>query len=79
MSVRLGRVKHNSVSLLTDLSKVFPLWMSTDECQLMKNDHYVGTNLSIHDGILQKSGNEPHLDYDQRAYIPPRTSIYSVL
>ena len=33
MSVRLGRVKHNSVSLRTDwtdLSKVFLLWMSTD-------------------------------------------------
>ena len=26
-----GRVKQNSVSLLTDLSKVVPLWMSTDE------------------------------------------------
>ena len=33
---------------------------------------------SIHDGI-QRSGNEPHMDYDQRAYIPPRTSIYSLL
>ena len=33
---------------------------------------------SIQDGI-QKSGNEPHMDYDQRAYIPPRNSIYSLL
>ena len=31
MSVHLGRVKHNSVSFRTDLSKVFALWMSTDE------------------------------------------------
>ena len=31
MSVHLGRVKHNSVSLRTDVSKVFPLWMSADE------------------------------------------------
>ena len=31
MSVRLARAKHNSVSLQTDQSNVFPLWMSTDE------------------------------------------------